>query len=110
MGQEGSMLESEEKRSGGCDLVGEKRMSVAGFLWKLDIKVKVLSQFPHLCGRTTSNRVVKNTRTFFFMHYLLRCHISSVQETEKTAELGTLTRPQKCVCLGKGSAGTLTVR
>ena len=64
-----------------------KRMSVADFLWKLDIKVKFLSQFPHLCGWTTSNRVVKITRTSFFMHYLLRYDISSVQEMEKKAEL-----------------------
>ena len=64
-----------------------KRMPVAGFLWKLDIKVKFLSQFPHLCGWTTFNRVVKITRTSSFMHYLLCYDISSVQETEKTAEL-----------------------
>ena len=85
----------------GATWLAGKRMSVAGFLWRLDIEVKFWSQVPHLRGWTTSNRVVNITCTSFFMHYLLRYDLSCVQETERTAELGTLTRPQKYACLGK---------
>jgi len=65
------------------------------------INVKRLRQFPPLCGRTTSDRVVKITTSSILMHYLLRYETSSGRETEKTAELRVLPGPQQYVCLWK---------